>query len=96
MPETRRCYLDGSNSMLKSALVPRVEDRDDNGFVHVVMQDCANILMAQKKKLETLCWSVVSDWKNDADGEWHTPWHKETYEKIKKMDPPNDLRVHIY
>ena len=31
--DTRRYYLDGSNLMLKSAPVPRVVDRDGNGFV---------------------------------------------------------------
>jgi len=24
------------------------------------------------------------------------PWHKETYETIEKMDPPNELHVHMY
>lgn len=93
--KTRRYYLEGSNAMLKQAPTPRIADRDEEGFVHVNVEDCVNILLAEGKELVTLHWSQVSDWK-DGLGKWHSPWHQETYERIEKMHPPEDLRVHVY
>lgn len=96
--DIRRRYIEGKNSMMKNAPVPRAIKK--HGFSYIPLKQALRHVIAKDTPLKTLYFqnrnNWEEDWKNSKSGLFHSNFLQNIYNDLcGRKDLPPDLRIHF-